>query len=144
MAVAPKAVAPNREFRDITLPPQPRRERVVNEYRSCDLFVLVFILLNLSFNAYRSRHHRTSLAFVLFSYSDLLLLLFSVRRFEQLGDDRPEKKARLLKVAIWIQSTALTLGFSWRVAQVMPWGVAVAIWIMGGSVAVGGFYGLLL
>ncbi|CAL9123595.1 unnamed protein product [Musa hybrid cultivar] len=107
-------------------------------------FALLFLTFNVAVSARTSIGDPSTLSFVLFSYVDLLLLFFLLRKFEQLGPgDSPEKRRRM-KAAVWLLTAALVLGFSWRVAGIMPWGLAAVVWVMGGSVIVAGFYGLFL
>ncbi|URE13659.1 hypothetical protein MUK42_22956 [Musa troglodytarum] len=70
--------------------------------------------------------------------------LHDLPRFERLAPDGPPEEKARLKEAVWLLSTALVVAFSWRVSELMPWALAVLIWISAGCVAVGGFYGLFL
>ncbi|WOL14131.1 hypothetical protein Cni_G22911 [Canna indica] len=126
-------------------PPQ-RSSRQTRVSSNCLLSVVAFLLLtaNTAASAYHSRHQPSALGFALFCYVDLALLFLCLKSFERLGPDSPAEKKEGLKAATWLLATALTLAFSWRVAEVMPLLLAVAVWVMAGSVAVGGFYFLFL
>ncbi|RLN12118.1 hypothetical protein C2845_PM09G03180 [Panicum miliaceum] len=82
-------------------------------------------------------------AFVAASYAALLLLFYSLRRFETAppGSAGIRRRAR---IGVWLTTTLLTAMFSWRVAAVVPWPVADGVWLIGGSTAIGGFYVLFL
>ncbi|KAJ8513833.1 hypothetical protein OPV22_004267 [Ensete ventricosum] len=111
-----------------------------NGFSLLTIIALLFLTVNSLDVAYRSRHDPPTLAFVVFAYSDLMVLLFCLKRMERLPLEGRER----LKFPVWALSTALILAFSWRVAAVMPLVLAVVVWLMSGSVAVGGFYGLFI
>ncbi|OEL19250.1 hypothetical protein BAE44_0019731 [Dichanthelium oligosanthes] len=104
----------------------------------CQLTILGFAYL--SFNSgmaiHRSQGDRGAIAFVSFSYLDLLALFYCLSRFESA---EPGSALRdRLKVAVWLLTTALTVLFSYKVAAVMPAAVALVVWIMAfGTVARG-------
>lgn len=100
----------------------------------------VFLTFSVVSSIYNSRGDPGMLAFVISSYVNLLLLFWCVDRFEKLGPNSPPEKRKRLKVAIWVLTTALNLALAWRVADVMPWALAVAAWSMAAFVAVVGFY----
>ncbi|WOL09158.1 hypothetical protein Cni_G17911 [Canna indica] len=103
---------------------------------------LIFLTVNVTSVARRSLHRPGTLFFVVFSYLDLVLLFVCLSLFQRLGPEaRPEKRRRL-KAAIWLLATALNLGFAWRMALLLPWPVAVTVWVTSMCVAAGGFYGL--
>lgn len=103
----------------------------------------LFLTVNSVDSAYRC-HDPPALAFIVFAYSDLMMLLFCLRRFEKLGPESPPEQKGQLKAAVWVLTTALNLAFAWRVAEIMPPALAVVVWLMSGSVAIGGFYGLFI
>ncbi|KAJ8477247.1 hypothetical protein OPV22_020974 [Ensete ventricosum] len=109
-------------------------------------YVLGLLLLgsSVAVSAYGWRSDPSTLAFMLFSWLDLLSLVLCLRRFERLAPDGPLEEKTRLKEAVWLLSTALVVAFSWRVSEMMPWALAGLIWISAGCVAVGGFYGLFL
>lgn len=99
---------------------------------------LSFLTFNSGMAIYRSQGERGTILFVLFSYLDLLLLFFSLRRYESA---EPGSLTRdRLKVVIWVLTTVLTLLFTTKVAAVMPTVVAVVVWLMAFSTIGGGFY----
>lgn len=108
------------------------------------ILALLFLSVNVAIGVYRSRGDLSTMGFLFFSYFDLLLLFFCLRRFERLtADARPEERTRL-KATVWLLSTALIVAFSCRVSVVIPWALAALVWVMAGSVTVGGFYALIL
>ncbi|CAL9200594.1 unnamed protein product [Musa hybrid cultivar] len=114
---------------------------------SCDILVVfsfLFLTVNAADAACRSLNDPATVGLVLFSYVDVVCLFCCLARFEKLGPDTPPAKRRKLKAGIWVLATALSLAFTWRVAEMMPWALAVALWGMSLSVALSGFYGLFL
>lgn len=98
----------------------------------------LFLTFNSGMAIYQSQGERWAVAFVVFSYLDLLLLFFSLRWYESV---EPGSLTRdRLKVVIWVLTTALTLLFTTKVAAVMPTAVAVVVWLMAFSTIGGGFY----
>lgn len=104
----------------------------------------VFLTVSVASSINRSRHDPGMLAFVILSYVNLLLLYWCLDRLEMLGPNSPPERRKRLQVAIWVLATALNLALAWRVADVMPWALAVAAWSMAAFVAVAGFYGLFI
>ena len=101
-----------------------------------------FLTLNSGMAIRRSRGERGAVAFVAFSYVDLLLLFACLRLYETA---EPGSAARpRLKAAVWALTTALTVLFSAKVAAVMPAAVAVAVWVMAFATDAGGFYAFFL
>ncbi|URE20528.1 hypothetical protein MUK42_11284 [Musa troglodytarum] len=107
-------------------------------------FVILYLVISVIISVYRSRGDPSMLVFVLFSCSDLLFLFLCLRRFERLAPGSPPAEKVRLKMAVWLLSAALVLAFSCRVSSVMPRALAALVWLMAGSVLVGGFYGLFL
>ncbi|WOL09156.1 hypothetical protein Cni_G17909 [Canna indica] len=85
---------------------------------------------------YRSVDDRWAVAFVATSYVLLLLLFLCVNLFHR---NVGVNNRRRLKTAIWFLATLVTLMFSWKVASVMPFYVAVLVWFMGAATSLGGF-----
>ena len=113
-----------------------------HRHRGNILWLTILGCLFLTFNSgmaiYRSQGERWAVAFVVFSYLDLLLLFFSLRWYESA---EPGSLTRdRLKVVIWVLTTALTLLFTTKVAAVMPTVVVVVVWFMAFSTIGGGFY----
>uniref|UniRef100_A0A0D9WRI1 Uncharacterized protein n=1 Tax=Leersia perrieri TaxID=77586 RepID=A0A0D9WRI1_9ORYZ len=98
----------------------------------------LFLTFNSGMAIYRSDGDVAAVAFVGFSYVDLVLLFVCLRLFER---SEPNSSARgNLKVAVWILTTLLTVVFSYKVAAIMPVPVKVLVWAMAGATVLGGFY----
>ncbi|CAL4889163.1 unnamed protein product [Urochloa decumbens] len=97
-----------------------------------------FLTFNSGMAVYRSKGDRGAVAFVAFSYLDLLALFYCLRRYE--GAEPGSALRDRLKVAVWLLTTALTVLFSYKVAAVMPVAVAVVVWLMAFATVAGGFY----
>ncbi|TKW37254.1 hypothetical protein SEVIR_1G036000v4 [Setaria viridis] len=98
-----------------------------------------FLTFNSGMAVYRSQGDRGAVAFVAFSYLDLLALFYCLRRYE--GAEPGSALRDRLKVAVWLLTTALTILFSYKVAAVMPVAAAVVVWLMAFATVAGGFYG---
>jgi hypothetical protein len=98
----------------------------------------LFLTFNSGMAVYRSDGDPKTLAFLGFSYLDLVALFYCLRRYE---DAEPGSGLRHgLKIAVWLLTTALTLLFSFKVAALMPPAVAVVVWLMAFGTVAGGFY----
>lgn len=101
-----------------------------------------FLTFNSGMAIRRSGGERGAVAFVAFSYLDLILLFACLKWFETAA---PGSAARpRLKVAVWTLTTALTVLFSAKVAAVVPAAVAVLVWVMAFATVAGGFYAFFL
>ncbi|RLN08805.1 hypothetical protein C2845_PM11G00040 [Panicum miliaceum] len=101
-----------------------------------------FLTFNSGMAIRRSGGERGAVAFVAFSYLDLILLFACLRWYETAA---PGSAARArLKAAVWTLTTALTVLFSAKVAAVMPAAVAVVVWVMAFATVAGGFYAFFL
>jgi hypothetical protein len=96
---------------------------------------LAFLTFNSGMAIYRSNGDYESIAFVAFSYFDLVLLFYCLRYYEQ-GD----RRSKWVKAAVWVLTTLLTVMFSYKVAAVMPLKVAAIVWAMAGTTVLGGHY----
>ncbi|CAL9125855.1 unnamed protein product [Musa acuminata var. zebrina] len=106
--------------------------------------VILYLVISVIISVYRFRGDPSMLVFVLFSCSDLLFLFLCLRTFERLAPGSPPAEKARLKMAVWLLSAALVLAFSCRTSSVMPRALAALVWLVAGSVLVGGFYGLFL
>ncbi|BAF19850.1 uncharacterized protein [Oryza sativa Japonica Group] len=97
-----------------------------------------FLTFNSGMAIYRSDGDRGSVAFVLTSYIDLVLLFACLRLFEKAPRDSARRE--WLKVFVWGLTTLLTVMFSYKVAAIMPPVVAVIVWAMAFATIGGGFY----
>jgi hypothetical protein len=103
------------------------------------LLGLILLTGNSIMAIYRSRDF-WAIAFVVFSYLNLVLLFSLLRWYEQV----PESPRRhRIKVAVWLLTTLLTAMFAYKVAAVMPLPVAVLVWAMTGATAFG-FYAFFI
>ncbi|XP_062178863.1 uncharacterized protein LOC133883530 isoform X2 [Phragmites australis] len=97
-----------------------------------------FLTFNSGMAIYRSDRDPGSVAFVVVSYLDLVLLFLCLRLFEMAPPDSPRRE--WLKVCVWGLTTLLTVMFSHKVAAIMPPLVAVVVWAMAFATIGGGFY----
>nr|CAB3446111.1 unnamed protein product [Digitaria exilis] len=97
----------------------------------------VFLTFNSTMAIVRSQGEATAVAFVSFSYVDLVALFGCLRMYERAAAG--SAKREWLKVAVWVLTTLLTFAFSYKVATVMPAPVAVLVWLMAFVAAAGGF-----
>jgi p-aminobenzoyl-glutamate transporter AbgT len=97
---------------------------------------------NAALALYRSADDSWSLVFVMVSYFALVLLFWCLHLFERAAADAARKLQ--LKIAVWSLSTLVTMMFAYRVAALMPWLLAIVVWIMAVTVPVGGFYAFFI
>ncbi|URE18346.1 hypothetical protein MUK42_12118 [Musa troglodytarum] len=102
-------------------------------------FGLAFLSINSLTALYRSRDDPRNAAFILASYLDLLALFLCLRLFDSTHPDSLKRRGAL-KLAVWTLSTTLIAMFSYRVAAIMPFPVAILVWCMSGLTISGGFY----
>ncbi|RCV04867.1 hypothetical protein SETIT_1G035700v2 [Setaria italica] len=96
-----------------------------------------FLTFNSVMAILRAQGDRMAIAFVGFSYADLVALFACLRMYE--SAPAGSSKRDWLKIAVWILTTLLTLAFSGKVAAVMPPPVAVVVWLMAFATIAGGF-----
>uniref|UniRef100_A0A0E0JXB7 Uncharacterized protein n=1 Tax=Oryza punctata TaxID=4537 RepID=A0A0E0JXB7_ORYPU len=87
-----------------------------------------FLTFNSAMAIYRSNRDVGAIAFVAFSYFDLLLLFYCLRLFERTEHGSPRRGQ--IKAAVWLLTTMLTAVFSYKVAAIMPLPVQVLVWAM--------------
>ncbi|CAN6277973.1 unnamed protein product [Urochloa humidicola] len=102
----------------------------------------LFLTLNSGLAIVRSRGEATAIAFVCFTYADLVALFACFRLFERAGAGSPKRTT--LKLAVWLLTTMLTVAFSYKVAAVTPLPVAVHVWLMAATTVAGGFYAFFI
>ncbi|KAL6602899.1 hypothetical protein ACP70R_043260 [Stipagrostis hirtigluma subsp. patula] len=101
-----------------------------------------FLTFNSGMAIYRSDGDPAAVAFVAFSYIDLVLLFWCLRLFERAA---PGSSTRAnLKAAVWVLTTLLTVVFSYKVAAIMPLPVQILVWAMAGATVMGGFYAFFI
>ncbi|KAL5231273.1 hypothetical protein ABZP36_030049 [Zizania latifolia] len=108
------------------------------------LAVLVVATFVFAQTALSTRSDPWELAFVVTAYGTLAVLFGVLRRAELLTPASPAWERRRLLFAAWALSTALSCAFAYRIARIMPFAMAVAVWAMTASVVAGGFYLLVL
>jgi len=118
----------------------PDVRRAEDGDRSVPWFTLLGLTI-LTFNSgmaiVRSQGDAMAIAFVGFSYADLLALFACLRMYER-APAGSSTRGRL-KVAVWILTTLLTFAFSSKVAAVMPPTVALLVWLVAFATVAGGF-----
>ncbi|XP_025812269.1 uncharacterized protein LOC112889725 [Panicum hallii] len=101
-----------------------------------------FLTFNSGMAIYRSQRDPGSVAFVVVSYLDLVLLFACLRIFERTPRESPRRG--WLKVCVWGLTTLLTVMFSHKVAAIMPPLVALVVWAMAFATIGGGFYAFFI
>jgi len=101
----------------------------------------LFLTFNSGMAIYRSGGDRAAIAFVAFSYADLVLLFVMLRWYERAPADSSGRK--WLKFAVWSLTMLLTAFFSYRVAAVMPLPMAVLVWAMAFVTLIGIYHAFL-
>uniref|UniRef100_A0A0A8YN18 Uncharacterized protein n=1 Tax=Arundo donax TaxID=35708 RepID=A0A0A8YN18_ARUDO len=101
------------------------------------LLGFLFLTVNSIMAIYRSQGDRGAVAFVCFSYLDLVVLFVCLRSYERAAPGSLHRDR--LKIVVWVLTTALTLLFSYKVAALMPFAVALVVWIMAFGTVAGGF-----
>ncbi|CAN6237562.1 unnamed protein product [Urochloa humidicola] len=96
-----------------------------------------FLTLNSAAAIVRSRGDAAAVAFVGFTYADLVALFLCLRMYERAAAGSSARS--WLKVAVWVLTTLLTLAFSGKVAAAMPPAVAVVVWVVAFATVAGGF-----
>ena len=102
----------------------------------------LFLTVNSGMAVYRSNGDFGAIAFVAFSYLDLVLLFYCLQWYERTTPESPRREH--LKMAVWLLTTMLTAAFSYKVAAIMLFPVQVLVWAMAGATVLGGFYAFFL
>ncbi|CAL4889162.1 unnamed protein product [Urochloa decumbens] len=97
----------------------------------------LFLTLNSAMSIFRSQGDMMAIAFIIFSYVDLVALFICLKMFERALAG--SSKREWLKIAVWILTALLTFAFSYKVAAIMPPPVAVLVWLMAFATMSGGF-----
>lgn len=116
-----------------------------HEGRCPSLFTVAgfsFLTFNSAMAVYRSDGDVGAISFVVFSYLDLVLLFYFLRRYERTAPESPRREH--IKMIVWLLTTMLTTAFSYKVAAVMPFPVQVLVWAMAAATVLGGFYAFFL
>ncbi|KAM0933502.1 hypothetical protein DsansV1_C35g0229601 [Dioscorea sansibarensis] len=101
---------------------------------------MVFLTFNTITAVYRSINEPWTVVFVVSVYVNVVLLLSSVRILER----APEGQRGAVKATVWTLASTLTVMFSYRVALMMPFALAVIVWLMAAVTVFGGFYALVV
>ena len=80
--------------------------------------VFLFLTFNSGMAVYHSNGDFGAIAFVAFSYLDLVLRFYCLRWYERTTLESPRREH--LKMAVWLLTTMLTAAFSYKVAAIMP------------------------
>ncbi|WVZ82505.1 hypothetical protein U9M48_029759 [Paspalum notatum var. saurae] len=101
--------------------------------------ILVGLALNLALCVRRVGHDdRGALAFVGVSHLNLLLLFVAIRRFEL---SPPGSVARgRARLAVWLLTTTLTAGFTWKIGALLPPALAIVAWVMAAGTVLAGVF----
>jgi len=103
-----------------------------------------FLLLTLNSTAAAVRAHRrgdaAAVAFVGFSYTDVVALLVCLRMYERARAGSPTSER--LRIAVWVLTSLLTLAFSSEVVAIMPAPAAALVWLVALATVAGGFVAL--
>jgi Family of unknown function (DUF6490) len=99
---------------------------------------LAFLLFNSCVVIYRSRDDPWSIAYILVSLIDLVVLFCILRVFEQTPWDSSLRGK--LKAAVWFLTTLLTIMFSYRIGDLFPPRIAILTWTMAVATILGGYY----
>lgn len=102
------------------------------------LLGFLFLTFNSGMALYRSNGDFGNIAFVIFSYSTLVLLFGCLRIYQREPAGSPRRRS--VKMAVWSLTTMLTATFSYKVAEVMPFPVQVAVWTMTIATVLASFY----
>lgn len=106
------------------------------------LLGFAFLTFNSAMAIYRSKGDRAAVAFVVFSYVDLVFLFWCLRWYER--EEQGSGSRERLKMAIWLLATMLTLAFSYKVAAIVPVPEQILVWGMADATVLGGFYAFFL
>ncbi|KAJ3701400.1 hypothetical protein LUZ61_005105 [Rhynchospora tenuis] len=87
---------------------------------------------------YQSKGDAWSVAFVVSAYFVVLLLFWCTQLYVRTAPYSAQRWK--LKEAVWSLSTFLTAMSSYKVANLMPWPVALVVWGMSAAVSFGAFY----
>ncbi|CAL5051012.1 unnamed protein product [Urochloa decumbens] len=82
--------------------------------------------------------HRAAVAFAASSHINLLLLLWSLRRFE--ASPPGSVARRRARIAVWLLTTTLTAAFTWKVGALLPLVPAVVASAMATATILFGSY----
>uniref|UniRef100_J3MB94 Uncharacterized protein n=1 Tax=Oryza brachyantha TaxID=4533 RepID=J3MB94_ORYBR len=102
-----------------------------------------FLTLNSVLAIHRSHGDLAGIAFVATTYLSLLLLFWCLQQYQRAAPANSPARTRS-KAGVWLSSSLLTTVFSWRVSAIMPWPVAVVVWLMAAATVFGGFFALFV
>ncbi|OEL28253.1 hypothetical protein BAE44_0010727 [Dichanthelium oligosanthes] len=122
---------------EANIPNDREADNAVGSFSWLTLLGFLFLSFNSAMAIVRSKQDRMAMAFIGFSYADLVALFICLRMYERapVGSSRRD----WLKIAVWTLTTLLTFAFSSKVAAIMPPMVAVLVWLMAFATVAGGF-----
>ncbi|CAD6337720.1 unnamed protein product [Miscanthus lutarioriparius] len=101
--------------------------------------ILVVLAGNFVLSVRRVRDNRGALAFIIgLSHLNLLALFYATRRF-QLSPPGSVAQGRA-RLAVWLLTTTLTAGFTWKLGTMLPLGFMILAWVMAAATVLGGFH----
>ncbi|CAD6340317.1 unnamed protein product [Miscanthus lutarioriparius] len=100
--------------------------------------ILVVLAGNFVLSVRRVRDNRSALSFIGLSHLNLLALFYATRRF-QLSPPGSVARGRA-RLAVWLLTTTLTAGFTWKIGTMLPLGLAILAWVMAAATVLGGFH----
>ncbi|XP_066368941.1 uncharacterized protein [Miscanthus floridulus] len=100
--------------------------------------ILVVLAGNFVLSVRRVRDNRGALAFIGLSHLNLLALFYATRRF-QLSPPGSVAQGRA-RLAVWLLTTTLTAGFTWKLGTMLPLGFMILAWVMAAATVLGGFH----
>lgn len=103
---------------------------------------VLFLTINAVSSVFQSLDDLPAVAVVVSVYVLLVLLLLCVHLLDGLPEPSPERQ--LLKVPVWLLSTALNFIFAWRFSSVLPLPLAAFGWCLAGVTGLLGFYFLVV
>ena len=104
------------------------------------LVSILFLTVSCAQAIYNSLDDPSSLAFIVTAYSSVLLLLWCLRRLDNIprGKAKKEAEEKRLKLAVFVLCLFLNAIFSYRVGGLLPLQLAVIVWAVAGVTAIAG------
>lgn len=106
-----------------------------------------FLTFNSGLAIYGSQGDAVAVAIVVFSYVYIFLLIFYLRSYERRGgfnSTSNSARIRVVRAMVWVLTFLLTGLFGLKIASVMPFPAAVAVWALSVAGVVGVFNAFFL